>query len=109
MLDEWPLCAVVHFVVESARVAQIVSSAVATPQRRRNRAAIDAFTTVHLLVVLVVGHGAIRVEHHRCWTASVLMRKMVTVVVTRPAAISIAGPSAARTASEIFKKKNKND
>ena len=42
LLDEGPLGAVVHFVVEAAGVAQIVARPVATPQRRRDGAAVDA-------------------------------------------------------------------
>ena len=53
LLDEGPLGAVVHFVVEAAGVAQIVARAVATPQRRRDGATVDALAPFHLLVVFI--------------------------------------------------------
>ena len=53
LLDERTLGSVVHLVVQSAGVAQVVPRAVATPQRRRNGSAVDALSAVHLLVVLV--------------------------------------------------------
>ena len=40
--EEGSVDAVVHFVVEAAGVAQIVARPVATPQRRRDGAAVDA-------------------------------------------------------------------
>lgn len=36
----------IHFMVQAASIAQIVASAIASPQRRRNSAAIDAFATL---------------------------------------------------------------
>ena len=53
LLDEGALGAVVHFVIEAAGVAQIMAGAVATPQRRRNRTAVDAFAPLHLLVIFI--------------------------------------------------------
>lgn len=42
-LEKRSVDAVVHLVVESASVAQVVACAVATPQWRRDGAAVDAF------------------------------------------------------------------
>ena len=42
--DERPVLAV-DLVVKSARVAQVLSGAVASPQRRRRRTAVDTLTT----------------------------------------------------------------
>lgn len=44
-LDQWPILSI-HFVIETASVAQIVASAVASPQRRRCCTTIDALTTL---------------------------------------------------------------
>ena len=58
LLDERSLRAVVHFVVEAAGVAQVVAGAVATPQRRRNGAAVDALAPLHRFVFI----GCIRTK-----------------------------------------------
>ena len=44
-LDEGSVLSV-HLVVEAAGVAQVVTVAVASPQRRRSSAAVDAFTAL---------------------------------------------------------------
>jgi hypothetical protein len=58
--DEWPVHAV-HLVVESAGIAQVVSRTVPSPQRCRDRSAVDALTTfgvaLHLSPIAACAHS----------------------------------------------------
>ena len=45
---------------------------------------------------LTVGHGTIRIEHHRSWTAAVLLGVMTAVAAAATARMAAIGPNTGR-------------